>query len=198
MIEQDEEIIKNLEELDTTFSRINKVLRSLKNKVEAIEETNRAIIRDCSPLREFFALGDAQRLGLEEDAAGSEVPNTVDTQSFLKHSSPMNPFRRRDGVSTEVSRSPPNDISSIAEETAKASDSMVSELVEFDQDLLPEGFRDIEEVQMIYYFVEKRRSVSLDEIYVRFGNVSRELMDIFLDVLIRKNFVRLSNRNLVV
>lgn len=198
MIEKDEEIIKSLEELDSTFSQINRVLKHLREKVEAVEERNRVLIQDCAPLRGFFGLGATRSLGLGEGLPVSEAPNTVDTQSFLRPSSPVNPFYKRGAVPSEGERTHPTDVSSVAEETAKASDSIVSELLDFDQELLPEGFKDIEEVRMIYYFVERRRSVSLDEVYERFGNVSRELMDIFLDVLIRKNFVRLSDQNLVV
>lgn len=195
MIKKDEEIISALEQLDSTFSQINRVLKQIKRKVNEMEESNRALIEDCDPWCRFFGL---ERTEATETA---ETPQQLatDTQSFLKHSSPVNPFCKGHSGKADANAERENGASeTFIDGSVQASDTMVSDLVDFDQELLPDGFREIDEIRMIYYFIEKRRTVSVEEVYERFSSVSRELMDILLDVLIRKNFVRLEENRLSV
>lgn len=195
MIKKDEEIISALEQLDSTFSQINRVLKQIKRKVDKMEESNRALIGDCDPWCRFFGLERT------EAAETAETPQQLatDTQSFLKHSSPVNPFCKGRGSRADAgAERESGTLETYADGSLQASDTMVTDLVDFDQELLPDGFREIDEIRMIYYFIEKRRTVSVEEVYERFGSVSRELMDILLDVLIRKNFVRLEGSSLSV
>lgn len=195
MIKKDEEIISALEQLDSTYSQINRVLKQIKRKVDEMEESNRALIGDCHPWCRFFGLEGAEAA----ETAETQEQLATDTQSFLKHSSPVNPFCRGRGSKADANVEKGNGTSeTFADGSMQASDTMVSELVDFDQELLPDGFREIDEVRMIYHFIEKRRTVSVEEVYERFSSVSRELMDILLDVLIRKSFVRLEENRLSV
>ncbi|KAL0265589.1 UNVERIFIED_CONTAM: hypothetical protein PYX00_011302 [Menopon gallinae] len=195
MIKKDEEIISALEQLDSTFSQINRVLKQIKRKVDVVEESNRALIKDCDPWCRFFGLEKPETA----DTLETPLQLATDTQSFLKHSSPVNPFcRERSGQASAAAAGNGGAVDAFADGSTQASDTMVSDLVDFDQALLPEGFQEISEIKMIYYFIEKRRTVPVEEVYERFSCVSRELMEILLDVLIRKNFVRLEENRLSV
>lgn len=65
-----------------------------------------------------------------------------------------------------------------------------SELVDFSLELLPEKFRNIKEIECIYEFIRNRRGTSIFEIYEEFGEVTKDLVDIYMQVLSRRNFVR--------
>jgi hypothetical protein len=194
MIEKDEEIINSLEELDSTFSQINKVLRLLRCKVEAVEAANKSLIRGCNTWCNFFGIKKAQKDTTAEHHA-QDAHHSFETQSVLKPSSPVNPFHRRDEASDE--KLLPTEMT-FGDDNSWINDTEASELVDFSQQLLPEGFKEIDEIKMIYYFVQQHGAVAVDEVYERFSDISRELMNIFLDMLIRKNFIRWSENKLIV
>lgn len=195
MIEKDEEIINSLEELDSTFSQINKVLRMLRTKVEAMEATNKSLIKGCDTWCNFFGVKRSHEQGIVNDQHVQDAHNSFETQSVLKPSSPVNPFHRRDEVSDE--KYLPTEMT-FGEDNSWINDTVASDLIDFSQQLLPEGFKEIDEIRMIYYFVQQRGAVVIDDVYERFRDISRELMNIFLDVLIRKNFIRWSENKLIV
>ena len=50
----------------------------------------------------------------------------------------------------------------------------------------------------MYRYIRRWKVVSLEEIYAEFCDISREMINIFLDVLVRKNFVKFEDNKLSV
>ena len=99
MIERDEEIISSLEELDSTFSQINKVLQQIRGKVELIGSKNRALVEDCAIWRNFFGVEMLENRGTAIPEGGvvdaqADVQSVAETQSTIRPSSPINPFNK--------------------------------------------------------------------------------------------------------
>lgn len=59
-IEVEEQIIDKLEEIDQTFSSINKVLKEINHKIEQLSHTNTKILEHSQPWLNFFNITGAQ------------------------------------------------------------------------------------------------------------------------------------------
>ncbi|KCZ74109.1 hypothetical protein H311_04927, partial [Anncaliia algerae PRA109] len=87
------------------------------------------------------------------------VSITEESQSLIKPITPVNPFR------------------------------FSGEIAEFDPKLLPSNFTELEDIKLVYSFIKNKKRINKTEIYSYFNNITKEVINIYLDVLHRKKFI---------
>lgn len=106
MVEEEEEIIRNLEEIDSNFSSINRTLKDIRNILDKVTERNKSISKDLKPWQNFFDIpAQLKHLGhnaeniehhYNKDLKRKEIYNThineMNSPIVMKFSSPGNPF----------------------------------------------------------------------------------------------------------
>ncbi|RVD92174.1 hypothetical protein TUBRATIS_13320 [Tubulinosema ratisbonensis] len=95
------------------------------------------------------------------------VSFTEESQSLIKPITPINPFKFN------------------------------NKTVDFDPQLLPSNFTDLEDIKVVCSFIKGRKRILKNELYFYFKNISKELIDIYLDVLNRKRFILMEGDYLI-
>jgi hypothetical protein len=201
MIEEDEQIVNYIEDIDATFSSINRRLKEILMKVYEIKKVNTKVIQDFEPLMKMFNINKTENIFVED----LNFPQIENSSLILKTSSPKNPFV--DGTSSElINKTMLNTtvesvkVSSSLVEDCKYSeanliyeDSSSTELREFNIELIPELFRNEEHLMNVYNFIKSRKSVQFEELIETFGDVDSEKVVIYLDLLKNKKFIKRKN-----
>jgi len=213
-IREDEEIIKELEDMDENFSAIKSTLRELRLKMSMVAEKNREIVEDCRPWIKFFEVKSQEFSPFSELQLNTPKFNDkAHSPSNLNLSSPRNPF-----VEAESSELLNKSLCKALKMTMGSSSSYVNvdqnisnqetpqidsedtnhDIIPFEKALLPEIFQNEEDLAEIYSFVEKHRSVSLEHIVEHFKDISPEKLEILISLLCRKRFVKQKNSKITV
>ncbi|KAM0671703.1 hypothetical protein CWI42_120260 [Ordospora colligata] len=217
MIEEEEEIIHIMEEIDCTFSSINRTLRKMKEVVERIEKENKLIINNLSPWQRFFCIESTEDvineyadLPTHKDISESCADNTyvLDESSMsMKFSSPRNPFV--DSASSEtLNRTFLGNLEarfnwSNAENTSSSIVPVVEErefefqdesessdaILPFNPSMLPPAFRTDEGIFMVYRYIAGCSGATIEDICRGVPMLGRERIQIFVDMLLRKRFI---------
>lgn len=209
MIEEEEEIICVLEEIDNTFSSINRRLREVRGAVERMGEQSVQIAHDLDPWIRFFEADwkcEADASVCEEVC--KENPQNMseihESPLVMKFSSPRNPFV--DATSSEILNrtflgdldrrfqsgmhdSMSSGLVSLPMQEFELCESDSSEMHSFDADAIPAAFRSEKELFLIYEFISKSRGAGIEQIGRAFPSLSRGKIDVFVDLLLRKRFV---------
>ncbi|EOB14613.1 hypothetical protein NBO_20g0001, partial [Nosema bombycis CQ1] len=96
MIEEDDQIVNYIEDIDATFSSINRRLKEILMKVYDIKKVNTKVIQDFEPLMKMFNINKTENIFVED----LNFPQIENSSLILKTSSPKNPFV--DGTSSEL------------------------------------------------------------------------------------------------
>ncbi|KAI5148225.1 hypothetical protein ENBRE01_0185 [Enteropsectra breve] len=211
-IEKKEEIIFYLEELDSTFAVIKNQLREIRMKIGRLCKENRVMLEgfkhwchifhvpltvEVSPLSEL-ALHSIRHLDV------AESPNVMSTRS------PNNPFIDHDSSSLLnrmlVTGANENNTNVYKSEAKKEkcgyeqhdSEEHDSRIIPFDKVLLPDIFQNEEELLQLYEFINRKKSVTLEDVINNFECVPGEKLAIFINLLCRKNFVKQKNKYLTI
>lgn len=218
MIEIEEEMIHTIEEIDTTFSSINRTLRSIREFIERIGRDRCKMDRDLGPWIRFFSAESEDSIGnevshsgteqrLEEEPSFQNIYVTEGSPESMKFSSPRNPFV--DSTSSEMlnktfledlsarlhTSNVENESSSffrVSEERAFRSyeESESSEdILPFNPSMLPPLFQNEKSLFLVYEVISKSSSITIEEIYREISTVPREKINIFVDLLLRKRFI---------
>lgn len=148
----DETIISLLEEIDSTFSKINRVTREIKTKVEAVQQNNLETVENVRPWLNFFGITETTSKELVEDHTKWETSDNI-----------------------------------------APADSDDTGIFEFDIALLPPVFQKEEEVVQIYEFIKQNKCVDLSAVLEALGSENRSRAVVFVDLLVKKRFVRMRN-----
>lgn len=199
MIEEEEKIVNYLEDIDSTFSSINRRLKEILTRISDMEKINSKVIKDFGPLMKMFNIKQSDPLlHKEEDLVYNENSSVI-----LKTSSPKNPFM--DTASSELlNRTIFNKFedsvkissSSVLEECKYTcsnvyyEDSSSSDIVGFDLEKIPDLFKNENHLFEVYNFIKERKSVKFEEIIENFDNVDCEKIVIYLDLLRNKKFIK--------
>ncbi|KAF9761831.1 hypothetical protein NGRA_2390 [Nosema granulosis] len=196
MIEDEEQIVNYLEDIDSTFSSINRRLKEILAKICEMKKVNTKVIKDFEPIMKMFNVKKTDSVSFKEDE--EELPNQENSSIIFKTSSPKNPFM--DTVSSELinktimQKAEAKESSSTIDEYKYTcsfyEDSSSSELKDFDISKIPTLFQNEEHLRDVYNFIKQRGSVSFEELIERFENVDCEKVVIYLDVLRNKKFIK--------
>lgn len=217
-IEEDEQIIQNLEELDSTFSAIKSNLREMKAKIGRIALVNRKIVDDLQPWMKFF---DTERK--VEISPLSELQlhslrfrEVMESPDVMSIGAPKNPFidtNSSDLLNKSILKDYKGCAASESSNTILLNKSrfenydttIVNDSEETDTALqpfsltqIPEIFHQERDLRSIYDLVASQRTVSVDDLCRRFGDIPPEKLEIFIGLLCRKNFVRQRNNCLTI
>ncbi len=206
-IEEEEQIIQNLEELDSTFSLIKGNLRRLKKKIDNISEVNKRLTNDLKPWINFFESKkniEASQLS-ETQLSSARYTDTNCTPDIMGVKMPKNPFIEQnssDLLNKPIVKNYPFTESSSTlgnkskleedEDTVPMLDSEEnnSSLSSFSYSKIPEIFHQEKDVEKIYEFIAKNKSVSIDDICKKFTDLQPEKLEIFINLLCRKKFIK--------
>lgn len=206
-IEEDEQIIKLLEDIDENFSSIKATLRDLKIKISKFSIKNKEIVMNCSPWINFFeAETKVEFSPLSELHLNSlkfkEINNSPNNLNFTTPNNPFieaessellnkSIFKRINYCSTSSSTPILLDKPGLENSDNKCNhDSDETEIKPFQLNLLPPIFQKETDLLDLYNFIQKHRSVSLESIIENFKDISHEKLKILVSLLCRKNFVR--------
>lgn len=210
MAEVEEETICILEEIDNTFSSINRTLRDIRGFVERIGGKNKKMVQDLSPWIRFFDAGEPDRTNTgqkyhEVERVTFQEIETHETPVTMRFSSPKNPFV--DNTSSEIlnrtllgdldkrfhnivpSVASSGDLSVQNGEIESYNESDSSALIPFDLDIIPPVFRNEKDLFVIYEFISNGSGVDVKDVYDKFSVLPREKVSVFVDLLLRKKFI---------
>lgn len=227
MLETEEEIVYVLEEIDNTFSSINRTLRSIKGCIEKLWEGNQSIIEDLNPWVKFFeaetdfteidtSVCGATSSKSAEDFAVQDVSRMQESPLIMRFSSPKNPFV--DNTSSEIlnrtflgeldRRFEHNEaVDSVSSSCTpviqkngleSCEGSDSSDIVPFDANMVPAAFQKEQYLFPVYKFISQNSSVTIEEVYREFHILPKEKLNIFIDLLLRKRFVTKKKERLMI
>lgn len=226
-IEEDEQIIHNLEELDSTFSSIRNNLREMKSKVLKISYSSRELATYLAPWTRFFEDTTKNQVSPLSDLhlnslhfTGQLNNNFKENMSIITNSpnimnvcSPRNPFKETNS-SDLLTKSILKDFKSsgiLATDSSNTiilnksqfgnydtvvncdSDENEHNLSTFSFSKVPDVFSQEEQLKTLYDFINTKKSVTVADICKEFEETSPEKLEIFIDLLLRKRFVRIVN-----
>lgn len=194
----DENIILYLEEIDTTFSKINRITRDIKSKLEIINSNNKETVQNLKPWIKFFDLENKQILENKNLNSTNNIILTTNNNpvkkteikfNFEKNTSNKNhtnlfidtDMRYKDITSEDVLDELPSN------------DSEDSELISFDINLLPCVFQNENEIVRIYEYIKNGAGIQVDIVYSFLGVEWKDKVKIFVELLVKKKFVRMRN-----
>ncbi|WUR02304.1 uncharacterized protein VNE69_01242 [Vairimorpha necatrix] len=183
MIEEEEKIVFYLEELDNNFSKINRTLKEIEDKISKIYKINTKVVSDYQPLMTMF-----------ENKSYDQEENQ-NTTIIMKSNSPKNPFTNDKSEIFDKSQVSEKDSSSTIEDPKIYSDSYVDEssneeINEFDIEKIPDIFKDEEDFFELYNFILRSQRTKFEEIIDAFCNVDYDKICVYLDVLRNKKFIK--------
>ncbi|KAK1348582.1 hypothetical protein CWI37_1149p0030 [Hamiltosporidium tvaerminnensis] len=180
-----EEIISRLQEIDSTFSMINRNLREINEKLEKIHIKNTKIINYCKPWISFFSTKNPQPFNAKP------ILNTPQSTSLPLNvtSPPQKPIYTSLASSESIEINFPKNISYEEESFIKTCDSDDSSLHPFNLEELPDIFKQEIVIQDIYFYIQSVKSIDYSELKNIFSQISTEKFNIFLNLLTRKKFI---------
>lgn len=215
-IEKEEQIIQNLEELDSTFSSIKSNLREMKMKIGRFAQTNKKLSADLEPWVTFFETEKKEEISpLSEMQLNSfKFCNVTGSPDVMSNTAPRNPFIEQNS-SDLLNRSIFKDFKSSGiidsssmmilnksklnnydAEPVIDSDENHHNLSPFTYSKVPDIFHQEHELKQLYDFVAKNRTVSIEDICKNFDDLQPGKLEIFINLLCRKNFIRQENNYL--
>ncbi|KAM0685607.1 hypothetical protein COBT_003180 [Conglomerata obtusa] len=200
----DEEIIKQLEELDKTLANSKRTFKQIQSKVELYKIQNNKIVNDLTPWFRFFGLGNDYNV-----KAVCEKDHKPFAEFEIEKEKPLCPFSsvltendniaifnqnqttviHEDGKFNEEKFNSEKDSKALA--NIKAFDSDSSSLIDFDMDLLPDVFRSEKIIIDIYNFIKDTENCNINDLYTRFNEF--EKIKLCLKVLKNKKFIKFKN-----
>lgn len=214
-IKENEEIIQVLEEIDENFSAIKTTLRELRLKIGKMAEKNKEIVEDCKPWIKFFDVHNNPEFSPFSDLhlASLKYKEISQSPNNLSSSTPKNPFVEIESsellnrsIFKDLKASSSHNLSlesiNITNEKENIpnndSDETDHGLKPFEKSQLPEIFQNETDLDELYFFIQKNRSVSLEDITDHFKNISPEKLEILISILCRKRFVKIINSKITV
>ncbi|EPR79584.1 hypothetical protein SLOPH_1848 [Spraguea lophii 42_110] len=193
MIENEEEQIKLIQEIDNTFTEINKALSETNTKLTTILKENKKISEDLKPYKNFFSIKQNTNESILIDFNDHTILNSTIADNRIEDKS--NILNDSDSTYKKIhTPSFTHSNSSINIESFKNEYSIAEEsLLSFDINILPDIFKKEKDLEILYNFIKNNKKVTKEEIIERFSDVENEKIKIFIDVLIRKNFIRKKN-----
>lgn len=202
MIEEEEKMIFYLEEIDNNFSKINRTLKEIEDKIENIYKKNLKLVDNYKPFIRLFS--NNKKIQTPRMETTQELENLrveLNSSVIMKSSSPKDPF-----TNTSSDLMNKNILNKFNDETKCESSSTVeelkiysdcyndedssSDLIEFDINRIPEIFKSEEDFFKVYNFIVESRKIRFDEIIDHFSNVDYDKICVYLDVLRNKKFVK--------
>lgn len=215
-IREDEEIIKELEDIDENFSAIKSTLRELRLKIAMVAEKNREIVEDSRPWIKFFEVQSPQNFSpfSELHLNSLKLNDHTHSPNNLNLSTPRNPFVEAESSellnrslckALKMALTPSSScvVSDQNNDNLRTVPQIDSEdtnhdIVPFEKSLLPEIFQNEEDLAGLYNFIKKHRSVSLEHIVEHFKEISPEKLEILVSLLCRKRFVKQKDSKITV
>lgn len=217
-IEEDEQIIQNLEELDSTFSSIKSNLREMKVKVSRIALVNRKIAEDLGPWTRFFESEKKVETSpfSELQLHSLRFREVMDSPDVMNANAPKNPFietNSSDLLNKSILKEYKGCIASESSntimlnksrfenyDTVVANDSEETEatLQPFSLSQIPEIFHQERDLKDLYDMIAHQKTVSVEDLCSKFEAISPEKLEIFINLLCRKNFIRQKNNYLTI
>lgn len=206
-IREDEEIIKELEDMDENFSAIKCTLRELRLKIARIAQKNKEIVDDCKPWIKFFDVKSQQNFSpfSELQLNSLKFNDASHSPNNLNLSSPRNPFVEVESsellnkslckvlkISMASSSSCTNTDQNVGNQKDPHSDSedTMHDIVPFERDQLPEIFQNESDLIGLYNFIQEQGTVTLESVIERFRDIPAEKLEILMSFLCRKRFVK--------
>jgi hypothetical protein len=209
MIGMEEEVISSIEEIDNSFSSINRTLKEILGTIDGMAKKNKQVTENCAPWLRFFGastdIAEAKSMGLPVDSGlDAEVPECVESPLMMRFSSPKNPFI--DSTSSEImnktllgdlgrrlSSNPgcPSTSSSIPlpRPELESSESDSSVLLPFNAEDIPSSFRSEKELFTLYELIAAGNGVSHEDISRCLPGLPPEKLSIFIELLLRKRYI---------
>jgi hypothetical protein len=209
MLGIEEEIINSIEEIDNTFSSINRTLREILAIVDDIGEKDEEIVENCAPWLRLFEVDSGTAEGRDigsytEGSAEARHSEYVESSLMMKFSSPRNPFI--DNTSSEIINktllgdldrkfnsnlgcSSTSSNIPILRPELETFESDSSVLLPFNIEDIPPSFRNEKELFMLYEFIAAGDGVSHEEISGRLPELPPEKLSIFIELLLRKRYI---------
>jgi hypothetical protein len=202
MIEEEEKMIFYLEELDNNFSKINRTLKEIEDKIENIYKKNLKLVDDYKPFIKLFS--NNKKIRSPRTETTQELENLkveLNSSVIMNSSSPKDPF-----TNTSSDLLNKNILNKFNDETRCESSSTIeelkiysdcyndedssSDLVEFDINRIPVIFKNEEDFFKVYNFIVESKKTRFDEIVDNFSYVDYNKICIYLEVLRNKKFVK--------
>lgn len=202
MIEEEEKIIFYLEELDNNFSKINRTLKEIENKIESIFKKNQKMVDDYKPFSKFFSNNKKICSSITETTQELEnLKVELNSSVIMNSSSPKDPFTN---TSSDIINK--NILNKFKDETKCESSSTIeelkiysdcyndedssSDLIEFDINRIPAIFKSEEDFFKVYNYIVESKKIRFDEIIDHFSDVDYDKICVYLEVLRNKKFVK--------
>lgn len=206
-IEEEEQIIQNLEELDSTLSLIKANLRKLKKKIDRIAQNNTKLSENLKPWINLFEIEKKVQISPNLDSEFKRViySNTIETPDIMGIKTMQNPFidqNSSDLLNKSLAKNYGFTESSSMMMLSKSklegcetinnldSEDNNSTLSVFTYTVLPDIFKQEYDLKKLYDFIAKRGTVSIDDVCKNFNDLQPEKLEIFINVLCRKNFIK--------
>ena len=171
-----EKIIEKLEEIDLTFSEISKNLKILHKNMLQIKLNSSKMSINLENLKNLFDSKNNKNFSnkkFDEESQNQESSNkniNCDRNEMFED----NTFCKT-GIENETSSV------------------LNSSFNEFDNNDLPEIFKNDQNVEKIYNFIKKYSPVKIQSIYDKFSNLSDQKVDIYFYLLISKRVIKVKS-----
>ncbi|KAF5141588.1 exocyst complex subunit sec6 [Vairimorpha ceranae] len=177
MIEEEEKIVFYLEELDTNFSKINRTLKEIEERIEKIYLLNSKVVSDYNPIIKIFK------------DHNSCIAEDVDSSLIMNGNLPKDPFiDSKIGTFEKDSSSTLNDPKIYSDSYIDESSS--TEINEFDIEKIPEIFKKEEDFFKVYNFILSCKRVKFEDIVDTFNSADYNKICVYLEVLRNKKFIK--------
>lgn len=217
-IEEDEQIIKLLEEIDENFSILKSTLKDLRMKIGKMSENSKSIVEDCRPWTKFFEMQTKEDFSPFSDLHLNSLKynEIYKSPENLNNTAPKNPFVEQESsellnrsimknlkINTGSLSSTPiihavNESESQNNTICNDSEEADHEIIPFEKDLLPEIFQNEDDLVKLYEFIQSRRTVTLSDISNQLKDTPLEKIEILVSVLARKRFVRIKRDKITI
>ncbi|KAH9410564.1 hypothetical protein HK407_12g16950 [Ordospora pajunii] len=214
----EEEIIHIMEEIDCTFSSINRTLRKMKEILERVEKENKQIVSNLGPWQRFFCIGSTEEIITEyprnvttqndiDESCADDTCIQDESSMSMKLSSPRNPFVDN-GSSETLNRTFLGDLEarfnwSNAENTSSSIVPVIEErgfefqeesessdaILPFNPSMLPPAFQTDEGIFIVYRYIAGCSGATIEDICRGAPMLGRKRIQIFVDMLLRKKFI---------
>ncbi|EJW04803.1 hypothetical protein EDEG_01025 [Edhazardia aedis USNM 41457] len=208
--EEDEIIISNLEEIDMTFSQINRVLKQIEQKFECFKNKSKVLSANFKPWQNFFGISECSQKTAKNNDLGGDFEYCMDNtlQSIVLESTIAKDYESiyntENTKQSDIQNNLPESYLSrskigVSTNNVNSSNICLNEdkkyvCADFNKSLLPQIFEsEFELIDEIYQIIKEHRQITLTEIQDKFKNEDEKKISIILNLLIRKNFIIFQN-----
>ncbi|KRH92251.1 hypothetical protein M153_9004000587 [Pseudoloma neurophilia] len=159
-----------LQNIDYTFSQINKVLRELNNKILLTNNKTKENIEKLKPWFNFFSI-DVHEAAETEEKIDEKIEIKTEEKIEKSYSSEIRQVKNNETSSDLDVHLPQLRLNKLYEDSSprKISSERTGDIIE-----------------QIYNFINKNQLVSLDSIYEAFKEHSNDKLDSYIEILIEK------------